>query len=327
MGVICFSSLKGGVGKTTLAINVAAALAMRGGETLIIDLDPSGHTTRFFSRTKTLVEAPLPRLFLHPELKRASSLVEFSIEKKISLLKSVREKLVLLPGGSELRHFFWGKGVQAVKDNFSKLIEELNLSFDYIVIDTAPDLNILVRNAIACSDVAIVPVDGSVMSIDCLNQLMTDVAHIEGPQWGIVRSMFSRKASKLKEISDSSIRENLLVKDLEPASDYSEDDSDEDLDHSQRFETSSSDFDRDRDPIYLLDSIVHRTEEQNKLSFKATTAFESKVTKKLAAEYVTLARELDALLMLVEENNDKSKSIEGNGLNLSDVMSANQFMN
>jgi cellulose biosynthesis protein BcsQ len=326
MGVICFSSLKGGVGKTTLAINIAAALAMRGGETLIIDLDPSGHTTRFFSQNKNIAEASLPRLFLHPELRKANSLVEFSIQKKITLLKSVRERLVLLPGGSELRHFFWGKGVQSVKDNFAKLIAELRLSFDYIVIDTAPDLNILVRNAIASSDIAIVPVDGSAMSIDCLNQLMTDVSHIDGPQWGIVRSMFSRKASKLKLMSDNCIRENLSVRDLDSQEQIDEDLAEDIEEISKNYSDSFSADSENKDPIYLLDSIIYRTEEQNKLSFKSATAFEAKTTKKLALEYLCLARELDALIMLVEEQKDKSKMVDRDGGNLTDSLAMNQFM-
>lgn len=309
MGVICFSSLKGGVGKTSLSINVAAAFAASGAETLLLDLDPSAHTTRFFSKTRELEESPLPRLFLNPEIKSANSLLEFSLAKKINLLKSVRDRLVLLPGGSELRHFFWGKGIQSVKDNFARLINELKMSFDYIIIDTAPDLNILVRNAIASADLAIVPVDGSVMSVDCLNQLMNDVSHIQGPQWGIVRSMFSRKASTLRELSDNCIRENLSVREM---------DQEETGLYADRLTSESE----NTDPIYLLDSIVYRTEEQNKLTFRANTAFEHKATKRLASEYAALAKELDALLLVIEEKNDVAVSNENiNGFDLTRMSS------
>jgi len=48
MSIVCFASLKGGVGKTTLALNVSAAFAERGCKTLIIDLDPTAHSTRLF---------------------------------------------------------------------------------------------------------------------------------------------------------------------------------------------------------------------------------------------------------------------------------------
>lgn len=308
MGVICFSSLKGGVGKTSLSINVAAAFAARGGETLLIDLDPAAHTSRFFSKSRTLEEAPLPRLFLNPEIKSAQSILEFALAKRVNLLKGVRERLVLLPGGAELRHFFWGKGTQSVKDNFSKLIAELHMSFDYIVIDTAPDLNILVRNAIAAADIAIAPVDGSVMSIDCLNQLMNDVAHIQGPQWAIVRSMFSKKASTLRNMSDKCIRENLAIKDM-----------DHELTgiYSDRLNSDT----QSADPIYLLDSIIYRTEEQNKLTYRAQTAFENRATKKLAHEYETLTKELDALLMVVEDKKDSATQRDTiNGFDLTAVV-------
>lgn len=314
MGVICFSSLKGGVGKTSLSINVAAALAQRGGETLLIDLDPAAHTSRFFSKSRILEEAPLPRLFLNPDIRTSKSILELALAKKINLLKGVRERLVLLPGGAELRHFFWGKGTQSVKDNFAKLISELNMSFDYIVIDTAPDLNILVRNAIASADIAVAPVDGSVMSIDCLNQLMNDVSHIQGPQWAIVRSMFSKKASTLRSMSDQCIRESLDIQDL----DFEETGIDADRLSS---ETQSS------EPIYLLDSIIHRTEEQNKLTYKSQTAFENKVTKKLALEYENLSRELDALLMVVEDKKDLSSQKDNiNGFDLTKVIGSSDSM-
>lgn len=357
MGVICFSSLKGGVGKTTLALNVAAAFAERGGETLLIDLDPTAHTTRFFTRIKSgeaLSEAPLASLLLAPGVAQMSSmkksaspveefqngqvnvsqsldepgklqlasdsksLVDFSVKSKIHLLREVRKNLVLLPGGAELRHFLWGKGANLFKLLFARLIKELKPSFDYIVIDTPPDFSVLVRNALAISDLIVVPVDGSAMSIDCLNQLAVDAAHIKGPEWCIVRSMVSKQASKLRKISESKIKENLQVKEFVEDDDADDEDDAycsndvspstsnsraseflEFVDEASR--GSQHEVQPDASPIYLLDSVVYRSEEQNKLSFAAKTAFESRQASKLALQYKCLARELDALLMLCED--------------------------
>lgn len=310
MGVICFSSLKGGVGKTTLSLNVAAAFAERGGETLIIDLDPSAHTTRFFSRGEGLIESPLAHLLLSPNLSSSETLIDYSVKKKIHLLKEVRKRLVLMPGGAELRHFLWGKGANVFKLLFSQLINELKPSFDYIIIDTPPDFSILVRNAIAASDLVVVPVDGSAMSIDCLNQLVIDAAHIKGPEWSIVRSMVSKQASRLRKISEKRIKENLSVKEFSEDEDF--EDSSENQDDFISFVDEASKGHahsvaaEENSPIYLLDSMVFRSEEQNKLSFAAKTAFESKQAVKLAVQYKKLARELDALLIVSEERKDTS---------------------
>jgi cellulose biosynthesis protein BcsQ len=328
MGVICFSSLKGGVGKTTLSLNVAAAFAERGGETLIIDLDPSAHTTRFFSRGEGLIESPLARLLLSPNLSSSESLIDYSVKKKIHLLKEVRKRLVLLPGGAELRHFLWGKGANVFKLLFSQLINELKPSFDYIIIDTPPDFSILVRNAIAASDLVVVPVDGSAMSIDCLNQLVIDAAHIKGPEWAIVRSMVSKQASRLRKISEKRIKENLSVKEFSEDDEF--DDSNENQDDFISFVDEASKglahSEVENSPIYLLDSMVFRSEEQNKLSFAAKTAFESKQAAKLAVQYKKLARELDALLIVTEEqkNNDEDtdKVFNFSALSGSGMMSA-----
>jgi chromosome partitioning protein len=312
MGVICFSSLKGGVGKTTLSLNVAAAYAERGGETLLIDLDPSAHTTRFFLRGESLPESPLARLLLSSNFSQSDSLIDVSVKKKIHLLKEVRNRLVLLPGGAELRHFLWGKGANTFKLLFAKLIHELKPSFDYIVIDTPPDFSVLVRNAIASSDLVVVPVDGSAMSIDCLNQLVTDAAHIRGPEWCIIRSMVSKQASRLRKISERRIKENLSVREFSEDDDL--DQSDDMIDSEDGFISfvdktapeAKNESSESASPIYLLDSMVFRSEEQNKLSFAAKTAFENKSTGHLAKQYKKVAREIDALLMVTEEQKSES---------------------
>ena len=72
MGIICFTSLKGGVGKTSLSSNVAHAFTQRGATTLLIDLDPTGHATRLFRTPSEKdiadIESPLARFLLSSEL-------------------------------------------------------------------------------------------------------------------------------------------------------------------------------------------------------------------------------------------------------------------
>ncbi len=314
MGVICFSSLKGGVGKTTLSLNTAAAFANKGGEVLLIDLDPTAHASRFFIKEKGAIknkmnEAPLARLAFTPGANDADSIVDFAVNKKIPLIKEVRERLVVLPGGAELRHLLWGRGAHALKTVLPKLINELKPSFDYIIIDTAPDFTILVRNAIASSDLVVVPVDGSAMSIDCLEQLVQDAGHITGPQWVIARSMFSKQATRIRGLANKKIEEH--VPSLKTNVGRNE-------------ERESSEVQEDNNsPIYLLDSVVYRSEEQNKLSFIQKTAFEHASAKKLEKQYSTLAAELDAILLVSEEMNEKNSGEEKGEESVFDFLSLN----
>ncbi len=325
MGVICFGSLKGGVGKTSLSVNVAHAFAERGCEVLLIDLDPMGHASRFFRAAKNGApkkesvssESPLARLFLGCDLEaqsvEAANIVEVALTNHVPLVQPVRPRLALMPSGPELRHFLWGRGARLFRDFFPKLIRELSCSYDYIIIDTPPDFNILVRNAIAASDIVVVPVDSSAMSIHCLEEIVSSAAHIKGPCWAIVRSMVTRQASRMQRLTSDRLRENLQVKDTR--SEDPADDADDLTDPAHfisllerrelenraqgrggnKSEGSKPEGDG---PIYLLNSLIYRSEAQNKLSFSGRTAFDSSGDSMLREHYSAVAAEIEQILSL-----------------------------
>ncbi len=323
MGVICFSSLKGGVGKTTLSLNVAGAFAERGCEALLIDLDPSAHTSRFFlprtpgpnPGTGKPIESPLARLFLSADgglVSNEESLIDSAVDQGIPFVLPVRPRLTVLPGGPELRHFLWGKSSRVFKMLFPRLIEELQATYDYIIIDTPPDYNVLMRNAIAASDLVVVPVDSSAMSIDCMEELLTNCAHIKGPQWTIIRTMVNRQASRIQKLSTDRLRESVSVRSPNEGEEEEElvdslDDADNFIAMIEQHESIDNGSDgngsdsADQSPIYLLNSVVNRTELQNRLSFQGRTAFDTKATSNLAEQYSEVAREVDELLSLMGE--------------------------
>ena len=343
MGVICFGSLKGGVGKTSLSVNVAHAFAEKGNETLLIDLDPMGHASRFFAsefpKSGAHQESPLARLFLGSDLDRRSNVsvgggnsngvngaglqggvIEAAIESYVSLIRPVRDQFTVLPSGPELRHFLWGRGARLFKTFFAKLIEELRCSYDYIIIDTPPDFNVLTRNAIAVSDLVAVPVDSSAMSIHCLEEIISSAAHIKGPTWLIVRSMVNKQASRVQKLSVSRLQENLSLRsyqDLDHDSDNDDDDVVPDISNPELFISmleereqkkerraaeSSNDLrpsaarPDDASPIFLLNNLIFRSEEQNRLTFTGKTSFDVKGAANLKDQYLAVARELDQML-------------------------------
>lgn len=357
MSVLCFGSLKGGVGKTSLSVNVAHAFAGRGCEILVIDLDPMGHATRFFRtggdsvqrenkhseskhsegkhpEAKHYGESPLARLFLSRALKNLparQSLIEAALSARIPFIEKVRDGLTLLPGGPELRHFLWGRGARLFRDYFPRLLEELDGSYDYIVIDTPPDLNVLTRNAIAASQLVVVPVDSSAMSIHGLESLVQSTAHIKGPLWAIVRTMVTRQAVRLQRLSTERMHERLSV-----TSDLGSDD-DDDLDIAnprsfisllERCETEKSQLENSAptsararveqpsSPLYLLNALIYRSEQQNRLSFLGRTAFDSRSTAALQEQYGAVSRELENLLSLAAEETGMPEIAENFSLNL-----------
>ncbi len=323
MGVICFGSLKGGVGKTSLSINIAHAFAERGCQTLLIDCDPMGHTTRFFigrNEPQRAAECPLAKLFFSPQISleedSEESLLDAAFDLGLKLVSPVREELDLIQAGPELRHFLWGRGARALRACFPRLIEELRGSYDHIIIDTAPDWNIITRNAIACAELVVVPVDSSEMSIYALEEIVNSAAHIHGPAWAIIRSMVNRQASKVQELATSRLRRH-----LQDFSRIGSDIDDEELEEpdiedagefiallrqreeARRLEAENAPTGETKSdkPIYLLNSVVHRTEQQNKLTFQGRTAFDSRATHKLGEQYNSVARELEQILSVATE--------------------------
>jgi len=326
MGVICFSSLKGGVGKTSVSVNVAHAFAKRGCKVLIIDFDPVAHTSRLFygesskaalNGSVPRVESTLAHLFLDKHAEAADSPIRKILRGDTSLLAAipVRSRLDLISSGSEIRHFLGVQGTRAFIEYFPRFLQAIKLEYDHIVFDTAPDFNVILRNCLAVSDLAVVPVDASEMSIYCLEELLSNSRHIKFPTWSIVRTMVNRQAKRMQQLSVSRLQNNFNeVRQALP-----EDDSDLDIDieNNQEFislirkKTSDSipeagDAAGDDSPVYLLNSVVHRTEQQNRLSFVKNTAFDNQSTQRLAQEYWAVASELENVLALRAANEQQA---------------------
>jgi len=297
MAIISNASLKGGVGKTSLSVNLADAFRKKGYRVLLIDSDPAAHASRFFkdeSVNKALKEGALARLFysLRKEYRDSApvDLLETLSERKINLLVEVRDNYFVLPGGPELHHFLWGPGAKLYKMLFPQLLSELQGAFDMVIIDTAPDFNVLTRNALAASDLVLVPVDSSEMSISSLEDLVFVASHLEKPNWAMVRTMVHHSARRVKALSEKRLQDGL----------GSQSESAEAFLQSVDQLQQRNDLPEEGKPIYLLDSFTRRSEQQNKLSFMAATAFELREAFKLADAYKSIASEIEILLSAEE---------------------------
>ena len=192
--IIAFSNQKGGIGKTTSAVNIAASVAHLGKKVLLCDLDPQGNATSGVGISKktenTVYEALVGRI--SPE--EAVTKTEFDnlwcIPSNINL------------AGAEFEFVDIENREYRLKNVLTPLKEE----FDYIFIDCPPSLGILTMNALATADGVIVPMTCEYYALEGLSQLMISIRQTKkfyNPALeitGILITMFDKRLNLTKQV-------------------------------------------------------------------------------------------------------------------------------
>ncbi len=162
--IIAIANQKGGVGKTTTAINLSACLAEKGKKVLVIDTDPQGNTSSGFGVDKNEQENTIYELMLG----------ECSIQD--CLIKEVLPNITVLPSnvnlaaaeieliGVEKKEYILKNEVDWIKDQY-----------DFIIIDCPPSLNMLTVNAMTTADSVLVPIQCEYYALEGLSQLIHTV--------------------------------------------------------------------------------------------------------------------------------------------------------
>lgn len=161
---IAIANQKGGVGKTTTAINLSASLGAKGKKVLVIDTDPQGNSTSGFGIEKNELEDTIYELILGK-----STIQDCMLKDVVSNVSVIPSNVNLAAAeieliGIERKEYILKNEVDYVKDDF-----------DFIILDCPPSLNILTINAMTTADSVIVPIQCEYYALEGLSQLIHTV--------------------------------------------------------------------------------------------------------------------------------------------------------
>ena len=166
--IISFANQKGGVGKTTSAVNIAASLGVLGYKVLLIDLDPQGNATSGVGIMKKNLKATAYEM-----LTSDISPKEVVIPTNYDNLSIIPTHTTLARAESELGDMENGEFVM------SKKLETLRNDYDYVIIDCPPSLGMLTVNAMTASDGVVIPMQCEFFALEGLSQLMFTISRIK----------------------------------------------------------------------------------------------------------------------------------------------------
>ena len=201
--IIAVANQKGGVGKSTTAINLSACLAEKGKKVLAIDMDPQGNTTSGFGVDKNGIENTLYELLLG------------EAEMKDTIVKDVVENLDLIPSNINLS----GAEIELVGIDDKEFIlkgitDKLRRKYDYIILDCPPSLNMLTINAMTTADSVLVPIQCEYYALEGLSQLMHTIELVQdrlNPKLemeGVVFTMYDARTNLSLQVVEN-VKDNL----------------------------------------------------------------------------------------------------------------------
>lgn len=194
--IISFSNQKGGVGKTTTCVNMAAYLSKAGKKVLLIDLDPQGNATTGLGFSKSTLKKSVYNVLIEEE------------DVKDNVLPTELDGLHILPAnidlaGSEVELVYKKAREKVLKTALDKVKKD----YDFLLIDCPPSLGLLTINALAAADSVIIPIQSEYYALEGLSQLMNSVSLVRQhlnktlKVEGVVLTMYDGRSLISKQIA------------------------------------------------------------------------------------------------------------------------------
>jgi chromosome partitioning protein len=188
---IAIFNQKGGVGKTTTNINLAACLAMKGKKILILDIDPQGNTTSGVGISKKGLEVTTHEILIEDDYEPADAIISTGIENLDIMPASVQL------AGAEVELI----GMTGREKRLKKAIDILKPDYDYIFIDCPPSLGLLTINSLTAVDSVLIPIQCEFYALEGVSQLMSTIDIVKrnmNPDLeiqGVILSMFDGRTN------------------------------------------------------------------------------------------------------------------------------------
>ena len=196
--IVAIANQKGGVGKTTTAVNLAASLAIAERRTLLLDADPQGNATSGLGIAKHELQLSL-----------YDALVEHRAPREIVLPVPGLEHLAVLPAtqdlvGAELQLVDRTNRESALRAVLDPLLDD----YDYIVVDCPPSLGLLTLNVLAASNTVLIPIQCEYYGLEGISQLLNTVRLVQQnfnsglAISGVLLTMYDARLNLCRQVAD-----------------------------------------------------------------------------------------------------------------------------
>lgn len=188
--IIAIANQKGGVGKTTTAVNLSACLALKGKKVMLLDIDPQGNSSSGLGIDKEEINYSIYDVMIN-EIPMQEAIEHTNVEN----LDIVCSRMALAGAEVEL------VGMMAREQVLKRCLEKIKKQYDYILIDCPPSLGLLTLNALTAANTLIVPIQCEYYALEGLSQLMNTVKLVQmhlNPNLaveGVVLTMFDGRTN------------------------------------------------------------------------------------------------------------------------------------
>jgi len=188
---IAIFNQKGGVGKTTTNINLAACLALKGKKILILDIDPQGNTTSGMGINKKGLENTMYEVLINDKIKPRDAIMKTTI-KNIDIIPSSVQL-----AGAEIELV----QLESREKRLKKSIDLIKDDYDYIFIDCPPSLGLLTINSLTAVDSVLIPIQCEFYALEGVSQLMSTIELVKQNLnknleiQGVILSMFDGRTN------------------------------------------------------------------------------------------------------------------------------------